>query len=108
MTQSKTQRVAVVLIKINNITNIWEADQKTGFALRPFDNVGLQDGLVVFNAGKINAEQFVQLNEVIGGYDIDGNFIQERFAADPDALRIAYVSGRINSGAGAASIPVIL
>ena len=92
----------------DNSINIFGRDPKTGFARRPFDNVGVQYGLVAFNAGKISAEQFVQLNELVGGYDIDGNFIPERYAADPEALRIAYVSGRINSGAGAASIPVIL
>jgi hypothetical protein len=92
----------------DNSINIFGRDPKTGFARRPFDNVGVQYGLVGFNAGKINAEQFVQLNELIGGYDIDGNLIPERYAADSEALRIAYVGGRINSGAGAASIPVIL
>jgi Tannase-like family of unknown function (DUF6351) len=92
----------------DNSINIFGRDPKTGFARRPFDNIGVQYGLVAFNAGKISAEQFVQLNELVGGYDMDGNFIPDRYSADPEALRIAYVSGRINSGAGAASIPVIL
>jgi hypothetical protein len=91
----------------DNSVNIFGRDPKTGFARRPFDNVGVQYGLVAFNAGNISAEQFVQLNELAGGYDIDGNFIKDRFAADPEALRIAYRSGRMNSGAGVASIPVI-
>jgi hypothetical protein len=92
----------------DNSVNIYGRDPTTGFARRPFDNIGVQYGLVAFNAGKISAEQFVQLNELAGGYDIDGNFIKDRFAADPEALRIAYRSGRINSGAGSANIPVIL
>jgi hypothetical protein len=91
----------------DNSVNVFGRDPKTGFARRPFDNIGVQYGLAAFNAGKINAEQFVQLNEFAGGYDVDGNLIKERFAADPEALRMAYVSGRINSGLGLASIPVI-
>jgi len=91
----------------DNSVNIFGRDPKTGFARRPFDNVGVQYGLLAFNAGKITAEQFVQFNELVGGYDMDGNIVKERFTADPEALRIAYLSGRINSGAGVASIPVI-
>ena len=33
---------------------------KTGFARRPLDNVGVQYGLVAFNAGAITAEQFLR------------------------------------------------
>jgi len=46
--------------------------------------------LKAFNAGIINAEQFIDLNARIGGYDIDGNYSAGRTVADPDALRIAY------------------
>ena len=91
----------------DNSVNIFGRDPKTGFARRPFDNVGVQYGLLAFNSGKITAEQFVQFNELVGGYDVDGNIVKDRFEGDPEALRIAYMSGRINSGAGVASIPVI-
>jgi hypothetical protein len=91
----------------DNSVNIFGRDPKTGFARRPFDNVGVQYGLVAFNAGRITPEQFVEFNELVGGYDLDGNIVNARYAADPEALRMAYVSGRFNNGAGAASIPVI-
>jgi hypothetical protein len=91
----------------DNSVNIFGRDPRTGFARRPFDNVGVQYGLTAFNAGKISAEQFVELNEAVGGYDIDGNLVSKRHAGDPQALRMAYVSGRMVSGAGMARIPVI-
>jgi hypothetical protein len=92
----------------DNSVNIFGRDPGTSFARRPFDNVGVQYGLGAFNAGKISAEQFVQLNQLAGGYDIDGNFIASRYAADPEALRIAYISGRMNTGSGGlATMPII-
>ena len=38
-----------------------------------YDNVGVQYGLKAFKAGSITAEEFVTLNEVIGGTDPDNN-----------------------------------
>ena len=57
---------------------------------RPLDNVGVQYGLDAFNAGIINAEQFLELNEGIGGYDVDGNIVATRSLADREALRSAH------------------
>jgi hypothetical protein len=72
------------------------------------DNVGVQYGLVAWNSGKITAEQFLELNQRIGGYDQDGNIVAGRSKADPIALRAAYASGRVNSGGGSlGSIPII-
>ena len=53
-------------------------DPKTGFARRPLDNVGVQYGLLALNKGLISKAQFLDLNEKIGGVDIDANFIAER------------------------------
>ena len=87
---------------------VYGKDAKTGFARRPFDNVGVQYGLGAFNAGRINFNQFLDINRLAGGYDVNGNIIAARMAADQDALRIAYESGRINDGAhGLSMIPVI-
>ena len=87
---------------------VYGKDPKTGFARRPFDNVGVQYGLAAFNAGKINFNQFLDINRLAGGYDANGNIVAERMAADQEALRIAYESGRINDGAhGLAEIPII-
>lgn len=65
-----------------------------------YDNTGVQYGLEAFRAGKISREQFVELNETIGGFDKDGNLVSTRSVADPEALRRAYREGRINSGGG--------
>ncbi|MEO7652437.1 MAG: DUF6351 family protein, partial [Bryobacteraceae bacterium] len=92
----------------DNQANLYGRDPSTGFARRPLDNVGVQYGLAALRAGKIDAEQFVQLNERAGGYDADGNLAASRTAADPAALRSAYEKGRVNSGGGSlGSIPVI-
>jgi Tannase-like family of unknown function (DUF6351) len=80
--------------------NIWGRDPATGFARRTLDNVGVQYGLNALEEGAITADQFLDLNEKIGGYDNDGNPRPERAVADPAALAIAYRTGRINSGAG--------
>jgi hypothetical protein len=88
--------------------SVYGKDPKTGFARRPFDNVGVQYGLAAFNAGKININQFLDINRLAGGYDVNGNIIADRMAADPDALRIAYESGRVNDGAhGLTMLPII-
>jgi hypothetical protein len=92
----------------DNQVNMFGRDPRTGFARQPLDNVGVQYGLVAFNAGRITAEQFLDLNERIGGYDTDGKIVARRTVADPEALRLAYQTGRINTGGGGlASVPII-
>ena len=92
----------------DNMVNVFGRDAKTGFARRPFDNVGIQYGLKAFNDGKITFEQFVDLNTRIGGHDIDGNVVSTRTVADAEALRIAYQSGRVNdTSKGMATVPMI-
>ena len=90
------------------LVNVFGRDPKTGFARRPFDNAGVQYGLAAFNAGKINFNQFLDINRLAGGHDINGNIVAERTVADPDALRLAYETGRVNDGAhGLTMIPII-
>jgi hypothetical protein len=92
----------------DNMVNIFGVDPATGFARRPFDNVGIQYGLGALNAGKITLDQFIDLNLRVGGHDIDGNIVGARTVADPAALRTAYETGRVNEfGAGLASVPII-
>ena len=78
-----------------------------GFANRPFDNVGVQYGLRALRDGAISAEQFVDLNEKVGGRDIDWNPTAQRSRADPAAVRIAYRTGQVNLGRGMRSVPII-
>ena len=83
-------------------------DRKTGFARRPIDNVGVQYGLAALNAGAISVDMFLDLNQRIGGYDVDGNYVSARTVADEDALKAAYESGRVtNGGLGLRTTPII-
>ena len=88
--------------------NIWGRDPQTGFARRPLDNVGIQYGLKALNAGTIRAQQFLDLNERVGGFDADANVVPQRTVADPIAVRRAYRTGRVtNGGMGLSRIPII-
>lgn len=78
-----------------------------GFAKQLYDNVGVQYGLKALQAGAITAEQFVDLNEKIGGYDIDHKYTTARTKADPDAVRIAYRSGRSQDGSQLDKVAII-
>ena len=92
----------------SHYVNVYGRDAETGFARRPLDNVGVQYGLQALDDGVISAAQFLDLNRRIGGYDPDGGFQAERTAADPEAVRLAYETGRLTSGGGGLSgTPII-
>lgn len=85
-----------------------EIETQREFAKSPHDNVGVQYGLLALNAGEIDKELFLDLNEKIGGWDIDVNSRAQRTVADDDALRIAYETGRVTSGgAGLSQVPIL-
>jgi hypothetical protein len=88
--------------------NIYGRDPATGYARKPQDNVGLQYGLAALNSGAISVDEFLELNESIGGNDLDGNFVAQRSVGDPIALRGMYASGLMNSGGGGlANVPIL-
>ena len=92
----------------NNEVNVFGRNPQTGFAFRPLDNVGVQYGLAAFNSGQINADQFIGLNTVIGGYDADGHIVPSRSEADFEAIRRAYQRGIVLTGGGGLSeVPII-
>jgi hypothetical protein len=92
----------------DNLVNIFGIDPETGFARNPWDNTGVQYGLVALNKGIISFDQFIDLNTRIGGHDNDGVIVAERSEGDPEALRLIYATGRVNmAGAGLADIPII-
>jgi uncharacterized tannase-like protein DUF6351 len=92
----------------DNLINVYGRDPGTGFARRPFDNVGIQYGLRALNEGTITLEQFVDLNRRAGGHDIDGAIVAARTVADREALRIAYETGRLNDASrGLSAVPLI-
>ena len=83
-------------------------DPTTGFAQRPLDNVGVQYGLLALRQGRITTTQFLDLNERVGGYDIDGNRVAQRTAADAAVLARAYERGRVvQGGGGLATVPIM-
>jgi hypothetical protein len=76
-------------------------------ALQTTDNVGIQYGLKALQSGAITAEEFVTLNEKIGGVDADSNLTAARAVADLPALDIAYRSGIVSSGKNLGKLPII-
>jgi hypothetical protein len=67
----------------------------------------VQYGLKALLAGTITPEEFVTLNETIGGTDRDSTLRAERTLADAEALAIAYRSGIVASGANLAKAAII-
>ena len=88
--------------------NIYGVDPRTGFALRPWDNVGVQYGLGALNSGAITVKQFLDLNQDIGGYDNDANYVASRTTGDRGAIKRAYQAGMtLYGGNGLSTIPVL-
>jgi hypothetical protein len=78
-----------------------------GFAHYPYDNTGVQYGLVALNSLQITPEQFVDLNEKVGGLDVDWNHRPRRSEADLAAIQTMYRAGLVTSGAEADKVPII-
>jgi len=76
-------------------------------ALQTGDNVGIQYGLKALLDGAITPEEFVTLNEKIGGTDADSNRTASRSTADRAALDIAYRAGIVSSGKNLGKLPII-
>lgn len=92
----------------DHTVNVYGRDPDTGFARRPLDNVGIQYGLASLDAGTISVDQFLELNEKVGGFDSDANLVPQRTVGDTKAIRAAYRTGRLtNGGGGLASVPII-
>jgi hypothetical protein len=86
---------------------IWGFRPQDGFARSPFANVGVQYGLNALTSGAITPEQFVALNEGVGGTDIDLNFTAARSQPDLVAQAIAHRTGQVTQGTQLASVPII-
>lgn len=86
---------------------VFGARDATGYAKTPHDNVGIQYGFNAVNSGQITPEQFVTLNEQIGGYDINAQWQPGRMQADPGAAEIAHGSGRVPHGKGLGEVAII-
>ncbi len=89
--------------------NIYGRDPKTGWGRRPTDNVGLQYGLAALNSGAITVDEFLDVNEKVGGTDIDGKVVPERTAGDLVALKNMYESGlKASYNAALGQVPILM
>jgi len=82
----------------DGIVNALGRDPQTGFARQPYDNVGVQYGLQALKDGAITVQEFLDLNEKVGGLGIDGEFVPNRSVGDTTAIERAYATGRVNDG----------
>lgn len=103
-TNRRGARCSIVDWRVNQLGR----DPETGFAYRYDDNVGVQYGLGALNAGAIGVEEFLDLNERIGGLDLDGNPQTERTRAQLPGLLRTYQAGFLNSGGGGLATTPIL
>jgi hypothetical protein len=88
--------------------NVYGTDPDTGLPRRPLDNVGVQYGLGALLDGTLDVDEFLHLNERVGGLDADGRVVGERTRADPAATVAAYRTGRVlHGGGGLAEVPVV-
>jgi hypothetical protein len=105
---AKTNPTGIRCDLYDHLVNVFGRDPATGFARRPIDNVGVQYGLEALTLGAITKQQFLELNQKIGGYDNDGNYIATRTIGDIAAIEAAYDSGRITyGGLGMKRTPII-
>ena len=89
--------------------NYYGRDPKTGWARRPTDNIGLQYGLAALNRGAISVDEFLEVNEKIGGTDIDGKVVPERTEGDLIALKGMYESGlKASYNAALGQVPIMM
>lgn len=87
--------------------NIWGRIPGTTTPRDTRDNEGVQYGLRALLNGSITPEEFVVLNELVGGTNKDSEFQARRSVADTAALETAYRSGIVASGANLAKAPII-
>jgi hypothetical protein len=68
----------------------------------------VQYGLNALNAGTVTAAQFLALNEQVGGFDDDANYVRTRTAGNLEAIKRAYQSGLVlGANGGLTSIPIM-
>lgn len=71
------------------------------------DDVGIEWGLAALKGGQITAEQFVDLNEKVGGWTIDHGHQPGRTVGDVEGIERMYLTGQLSSGIRLARTPSI-
>jgi len=90
------------------LVNQLGVDRQTGFVNSYLDNVGIQYGLSALTSGAITPEQFVSLNESVGGLNTLGSPVAQRSTADSQALRAMYRDDlNLSATLGLETTPVI-
>lgn len=102
-TNPRGVRCSVLDLVINQLgprsERVWGEEEKRagrGFGGIPFANTGVLYGLNALRNGLITKAQFVDLNEKIGGLDVDSRRTAKRITGDRAAIRRAYRTGLIN------------
>jgi hypothetical protein len=78
-----------------------------GFAGLPFSNVGIQYGLGALQQGLITPEQFVDLNEKVGGLDVDAQLTAVRLGGDDASVANAYRTGLVDEADNLSQVAII-
>jgi hypothetical protein len=91
----------------DSTVNIFGRRPQDGYANRPFSNVGVQYALKALLARKITPAQFLDVNQKMGGRDI--NFVRTtaRTTADPGAINAVYRSGAVNDASNLDLVAII-
>jgi hypothetical protein len=90
--------------------NVWTRQEKAaghGFAGVPFSNVGIEYGLQALRDGVITPEQFVDLNEKVGGLDIDAQPSTTRMVGDDSAVANSYRTGMVDEANNLDTVAII-
>jgi hypothetical protein len=89
------------------MVNLFGAFPDTGYARRPFDNVGIQYGLQGLLDGTLLPTQFVDVNATIGGADYNAEPVPHRVEGDPLAVERVYRSGASNTASNLDEVAII-
>jgi hypothetical protein len=104
-----TTRDFMISILGKRPAKVWTAPERIagGFAKSSYDNVGVEYGLQALLDGEITTEQFVDLNEKVGGTTIDFDFIPQRKAADEGSTYTTHRAALLNDGRQLDLVPII-
>jgi Tannase-like family of unknown function (DUF6351) len=90
-----------------NMFGPYQGDNPYGYAGIPLDNVGVQYGLSALEDGVITPEQFIDLNQKIGGYDNNYDTTTSRMVAEEPALANDYRGGGIDETNNLTDVAII-
>lgn len=87
--------------------NIWGTEGPLDAALMPFDNTGVQYGLLALQEGRITQTQFVDLNSKIGSINREGDFVASRASMAVSSAITMYRTGRNSDPTLLARVPIV-